>query len=686
MPTKAVSLAQVSVWPRLFSRDADKVKGRVELGGNTTSSLEDEPFAEFRAPGLTPGLSGAQTAPLDHWSFRLEKSRSFIEQHLEKRVSQVFMQAVVCYRTGYTFREGHTLHQGLGAHNLHYNYQSISFQAAHSATVPCLYATAGNTEFVYLYRSGIYDESNATVDMVKAVNDADRAIDEKYTDSLLRKKLVTLLNKASHGIMTPEQVSKAFALQLLAEIDKSIKREKNAQVKDVLQIYRDRAELLWSYVDQPEHIDRWLNLNMEDPIFTTVKYETATRSQIVALIKKQIDDMPVVIRNEQHQKGNEARAPNHFSDLYHHTVLTHFAGKERKIVEEALGIRFTSLRAKVKTFQRIGNTTAVLHQNASKIEKLVQNILPLIAHLQGQPVDLKTVQISEEKKVCLRPQIYRLRYEMIRADQELQSVLKSKIESVLQRIKNAVGHPPHLNDFFFHTLLGQMPDYSLVFCKLLNISSFELGQKIREIKVSQTAHATLQQYSSCIMNIGNLLKLGREQKDLLTYQVVGLFNQMKSTKNNDYLLTLYYKRLFELAQTPAEKKLLTEILGSSEEDIDLSIQHSTRETAAEKYIQAHLPAIQEIVALAKTKIPELETKTDLFKGNLMKELRQSHGMSGPHFATVYKKKFPQFPMSAPTLCHLEKGRKPLDHTLLGRVSEIFGVHQNLFNPSTFAER
>ena len=99
---------------------------------------------------------------------------------------------MVCYRTGYRFREGHTIHQGLGAHHISLGNKGIlKFEAAHSPTIPCLYAYSAETkeESVFLYRSGIYDESNATIDLLKTVNDADSAIDWKDARILCAQKL-----------------------------------------------------------------------------------------------------------------------------------------------------------------------------------------------------------------------------------------------------------------------------------------------------------------------------------------------------------------------------------------------------------------------------------------------------------------------------------------------------------------
>lgn len=685
--TGPVALNKVQVFPQFNSTVADNLpKSRVKLEGNFTSSLVDPVFGNFRVPAL----SSPQQTQLNDWSFRLHSSAPLIEQHVEKRFSQLFVQAVLCYQTNYTFREGRTIHQGLGAHTLH----GHTFQAAHSATVPCIYALnpQTNQETVFLYRSGFYDESNATLDVLKCVNDADRAIDEKRKDSQLRAKTIGLLNKAAKGLLTPEQVAKQFSIALLSEIDKSIRVERNAEVRDVLWLYRKVAEHFESIINNPEQIDRWLNVDMNDPInedlsklCSQIKSNLgALRADILTLIKKKIDALPSVIRNENHERYNETRTPNHFYDLYHHTVLKLFTGPHLAILEEATGIQFLKLHQKTLSFSRIGKTNALIMQNAEKINKVVREVFTLASYLQGIPVDPKFIEsVSSEKQVSLRPGVYSLRYQMIQIDQAVQSAVKSKIEEVLNAIKNATTAKTNLETFFYHSLfaLAKSGTERKAYAKLLNMSPSAIEQQVRELRVNTQAHAKLESHASLINNLAvNIRKIGLGSKR----QIDSLLKQMQSQKENKNLDILFYKRLFDQLTDPKDKQVL-EQLTRSEQQIDQAIQKASKINSADMHIQINQQLIAQIRQVATPLFFELQSRTSTFRRLMMQELRKSHGMSQNHFKSIYKKNYPGYPMSDGTLSNLENGLKPITSTIVQQLSEIFGVNKSLFYPSHFAE-
>lgn len=675
---------QVSVHPNLYP-DAfknDKDVDRDIFNGNTTSSVTD--------PKLNDKIVHLQ----GDWASQLDASRLLIEQHVEKRVSQVFMQAVACHQSDYTFREGHTFHQGFQAHK--------PFQAAHSATVPCLYATSKDSAraIVYLYRSGLYDESNATIDVLQAVNDADRAIDEKYTTSLLRKKTVTLLNKTARGEITPEQVSKEFVQALLDEIESALHNRKvTAKVKDVLKLYRERAEFLWFYVQHPKNFDMWLNLNMGDPMLgsltTTIeklKQNIPTsRGEILSLIKKKIAEIPPIILQEEHQFKNNTRVPNHFYHLYYHTILSRFHGANLAIVEEATGKQLQQLQTRVATFKNIGKTNLLLAQNIGKINQLVQEILPLIAHLQGQTIDkTQLAGLSAEKPKALRPEIYQLRFRMIRIDQEVQSAIKSKIEDILHQIKKTTN-TKHVEAFFYHTLLNSAYAYMKPkLCKLLNISPAQLEQKIKELQVNETAHTTLERNACEISRIQKKVHkairrptLARKRK--LKNRISRVYHHIKSQRITiNHLHVLFYKRLYDQAEKQADKQLLTELLPMNEQQVDRSISAHAKDKPAEQHIKNHQTLIKEIIKLSSEQIAYLNNETNEFRSDLMRTIRNSHGMSQKYFQELYKEKYPGFFMSDGTMDNLEHSNKRIDRTIARQLSEIFGVSASLFNPSHFA--
>ena len=121
--------------------------------------------------------------------------------------------------TKHTFRPGYVKHQGFSAEQPEDD--SVELRGAHSATIPCLYTdSTTRAKFVFLYRSGFYDESNATIDILKEVNDADSSIDGHNSGNKLRKATINLLNKAAQGDdNTPEVVTKLLVKALIKQIE-----------------------------------------------------------------------------------------------------------------------------------------------------------------------------------------------------------------------------------------------------------------------------------------------------------------------------------------------------------------------------------------------------------------------------------------------------------------------------------
>jgi len=690
MPTPKVAHKTTEVYPSLPAPNADKLV-REKLGANKTSSLADPVFGHYRSGHLTT----QQSRDLSNWTLCFNASCPLIQQHLDKRVLQLYIQAVLCYKLGYQFREGHTIHQGLGAHHIKHAQGTLAFEAAHSPTLPSLYAYNPTTrqESVFLYRSGFYDESNATIDLVKAVNEADSAMDWMDPNNSLRAKTIELLNSASRGGMTPEEVVKQFIAQMIATIDVAKPKANKQEVKDVLQYYKDLAGPLRRYIAQPENIDQWLNLNMEDPFFkeaiATVEHlkegAPVTRTQILQLIKSKIDQLPVVINQERHQKYNENIAPANFYDLFYLKLLSKIAPDDVPFFEEAMAIRAKDVKERAKTFVITGVSDGMLRQNGDKIDKLIRDLQPLFSHLKGEGVVAgRLTALSADKKIGLRPGVYLKRYTIIRKDQEAQSAIKSKIESIWHKIQQT-SRAPHLEAFFHSAVLAQAPNEKmrLTFCKLLAISGAELAQRIQEIKVNSAAHGVLEKYSEHISQLANEVVLCTYEDAWAKMQTV--LQQITSEKAAQSTDILFYKRLFNCMHTPENKAKMARRIGLTEALIDQKIAAKTKTSTAETAIQNQTVKIREIMTVANKALDTLREATNQFRQELMLELRLSHGMKQDRFKEIYKQKYPRYPMSDGTMSNLENGKKLIDDAIIGHLSSIFGVSEDLFYPSHFAE-
>lgn len=662
--TTSLTLANATVYPHLESKEANRIKRREILGEkglvgcNATSSLADECLNIYR----DRDLNTEEKKQLADWKFILNRSKDAIEQHFEKRVSQMFLQAVLCYNSDYIFREGHTIHQGLGAHNLN----DIKFNAAHHATIPCLYAKSKTTnkEVVFLYRSGFYDESNATIDLVREVNEADRAIDEKHKkSSFLRRKAVSLLNKVSWGWLSPPQAIKKFLDYSIIEIDKAIAKENNNKVVDVLKLYRQHAENLIDYVNDPNNIDLWLNLQIEDPI--VVNKDMTYQS----LIKKKVNDLPFSILRERHKDLNESHTPYHFQDLYHHWVLSQFQDEELKVLEKALDINFEKLDEKIKNFSHTKKTEAFIEKHAEKIDELKNEIILLLNQKQDNPIKEESFEFSTTKKICLRPSIYRLRYEMLSEDQKVQSKIKSLFDSTLNKVKNGKSLP-HFDDFFYHFILNEVPEESdkLILAKLLNVSPTALKQKIREVKVNANAHAAINEYASALCRLSEFNKVVKQICD-------------STNCNKIMIITLCQRRFHDQFATVYEKVTSREY---DVERIDKWISQKSKDNLTEQEINKNSEIIRKAIQDAFNEISELNEKTRNYKAKLLCELRKASGMTQNNFLEKYKKKFTS--MTNAKLIDYEKGRVEINLKMAERFAEIYGVSPTLFSPSHFAER
>jgi hypothetical protein len=686
MPVPTV--AKAVVFPEFLSQDVVKIKKRETLEGvgNPTSSLHDSFFCQVE-----------EADSLDDWEFCLNNSRPLIEQHLERRVSLLFVQAVVCYRTNYQFREGHTVHQGFNAHTLYYDQHTKSrvFQAAHCATLPCLYAKAEGIdhEFIFLYRSGYYDESNATICALKEVNDADRAIDEKRETSQLRVKTVAHLSAASRGLKTPVEVAKRFMLDLMTEIRKSLGVETNQRVIDVLEVYLEKAELLWSMADQPETYDRWLDVNMDDPLLPTLTLQNQgglDESEKLTVVRKKIDALALNILQGLYRDENTCRAPVHFSDLYHLCVLTACAGPYLHAIESATDVQLAALAIRCKAHKRAGKTIDLLQKNTAAIHSLAQDLIGVLVHQPGMPAAAMHVE-QEQKRICLRPSIYRLRYTIIQADQMTQSSIKSKTDNVLRIIKQQTGSIGYVDLFFYYNLFVTTNDQHMqvMLCKLFNISLFSLSRNRREVKLNAPSHTTLEKHSNDISRLVNevkglVLQGQNPEAGHISNRIHKLLETMRSEKNSKYLRELFYKRLFEECATINEKNSMQTLLHISVETLDLQIHEWSKVPKAELNIQSQLDRVQEVYIYAREQMHMLRRQTAHYKQTLLTELRLSHGMSQSRFVEVYKGKHPHHAMSPATLSRLENGGKSIDSVIIGHVAEIFGVSASLFHPSHFA--
>ncbi len=249
-------------------KDRDKYAHRL----NETSSLTDRIF------GKTVPREFGFPAPeklIDHYA-------DSMEHHIEKRVAIFFQQLVACYQTKLHFEIGKTLNQGESAPALMASKNGTIRKlcprnAAHSSTIPCLIAYRGSEwdahqrdelevleGFVYLKGSHIYGLCNSTIDMPRAINEADIAIDGNSEGSALRTKSLALLNKAAQGDLTPVKGLKNFLLLLINTVHEKRGTVAKEDVRKALEYYEKILNGIQnSIANDPEIFSHWLDIQVD---------------------------------------------------------------------------------------------------------------------------------------------------------------------------------------------------------------------------------------------------------------------------------------------------------------------------------------------------------------------------------------------------------------------------------------
>lgn len=460
-------------------------------GNNSTSSLEDPVFQLFRKENLTI----QQKTQFKREDFRINASKPFIEDHLNKRVLLFALQAFVSYRIGHPMVVGPTSHQGLKASSIEIDNLKQKLNAAHSATIPSLYIVKeGQAPTVYLPFSQYYKEMNSTMGLLEEVNRVDSLIDGNSRKMGLRNRTISLLNRVSKGEVTPDQAVLHFTDFLIEEIESKSKENSNRSLEGIFNIYLDTAFELHKSVQVPENIDLMLNLQMESSflqeaskiLLALKNKEEVSREQLGSLIKEKIKELSVIILEERHRLENEAGVPVHFSLLCDYYFL--FACKKLsedpadfEILEEAMGIKFSQLKARVETSQKTGKTKALLEKNSKIIDGLAREVLKSASKERLEEIDIESIErLSAERTECLRPSVYELRGRMVLNDQETQSEINTKIAETFKAIKQIGGRATHLESFYYARLLSKATNekIKLNLCKLLNISSVQLREEL----------------------------------------------------------------------------------------------------------------------------------------------------------------------------------------------------------------
>ena len=350
----------------------------------------------------------------------IEEYREMIREHIERRILFFFQQLIVCYQTKLHFESNGAKDQAASADpiliqlNGHQS-QFVSRQAAHSSTVPCLIAydntqwqqyrsgAAGMPQgFVFLKGTDYYRTANATMNMPKWMNDADREIDEKTKNSHLRERGLAILNRAAQGEITPDAGIKEFLLEAIDEIQLARARlsaaRKDPEVQQVLSFYEEFfVEFQAEIEEDPNFLEQFLNIaidpssdNRAQQVILQIRYAAIRNVQVsqAALIQKVNTARSEILA----AMGRLDRKPNYFDPALR-TVLIEQArtDQDRKRLEKLFNFSPFDFATKLDTPRKrteFTNIKTTLSNEGlpyvARIRYLAQEILLDMRHLRTQ--------------------------------------------------------------------------------------------------------------------------------------------------------------------------------------------------------------------------------------------------------------------------------------------------------------
>lgn len=341
--------------------------------------------------------------------------KGMMREHIERRVLFFFQQLIVCYQTKLHFESVGAQDQASSASSIFVKIkgeqQKLTVRnAAHSSTSPCLVAY-DNQEwqqykaglkvkpqgFVFLKGTDYYRTANATMNMPRMINEADREIDEKTSESLLRGKSEAIINKVAQGDLTPDAGLIQFLEDAILAVEDAQERlankDKDPDVQEVLKYYlkylnkclgviESDSTFLGNFlnikIDSSEHDDaaRRIILNIRYSAIRNVQLEQSKLIQKVEALKKEIFD-----------GLDGTKKPDNF-DAAFRTKMIEAARTDldRQRLEKLLNFSPENFKAQLSKSinTKFTNTLGLLSPHTNRIQFVVQEILQDMRHLRTQ--------------------------------------------------------------------------------------------------------------------------------------------------------------------------------------------------------------------------------------------------------------------------------------------------------------
>jgi len=462
----ATAICQYATNPANLFRVPDEPTGpraKYALPLNETSSTTDQIFDGLRKKST---LSTAEMTTLKSPERLIAESKEKIKDHIDKRMALFFQQLIVTYDVPFHFEIGKTRHQAPSVKTItktkNRETVQVHFDAAHSATIPSLYAyhrndwqrweadpdnTAKPTPFVYLKGSDTYNNHNATMGLIKLVNQADIDLDgTSTTTEKLRTKSIDIIERSAKGEIRPREGFKEFlteARRIL--IDQIASDDVKNTHKPILRIYLERVENAIEQSRDESFFDQLINLNIDN--------EGEEASRLRALIYRrrfniirESQEAQSVIAKKIHVLSRQIigidRKPNNFDFVMKKKVLTLCTEQERKQLSRFFGV---SLEQITHDLERKQHAHAERRINE---EQHRQRFVTLMRDIRAECRQLSRSELMYRANVTRdlrqhkswRQKDLVTEYRKVHADGPMSQPTVSRLENTIKPIERQLAH------------------------------------------------------------------------------------------------------------------------------------------------------------------------------------------------------------------------------------------------------
>lgn len=336
----------------------------------------------------------------------IDTYRPMIDQHIERRVANFLNQLVVCYQTKLHFEMSYTADQGDNAKPIKLilgrSSELVKREAAHSSTLPALNAydlNAWNTykknggvkppSYVYVKGSECYRNNNATMEMPKAINDADGELDE-----FLRPFALDLLNQASNGEISPQKGVKLFVKEAIRISNDTWYTQADAGVQKALEIFWDKLKDVDDSLKDPENFNRLISLKItgDQPErlsqiaykirFKSIRDHQLSESQFHTEIKTVSDRVNSAMKST-------GSALHFFDDAFRDIILCNLNSQDTVRMKKFWNHTPTQFQSETERKNYMATVDYIVDNHSPAILTLVSLLSQLMANMRANKIEMR---------------------------------------------------------------------------------------------------------------------------------------------------------------------------------------------------------------------------------------------------------------------------------------------------------